>query len=229
MPLTDTQEQIERALRLICADEPIATAQEIADETPFSRVTVHENMDEILEERGDLEMREVGQAKVYYVAKHRMEELAGENVESVHNLVDVNGQASYAVVSEAEEDSDYDYQVRWYNYGLEELETYVPTDEQLGNVLGSYALDPVRIQSYNEKALHARRKESRLVGEESEENCPHCGEPYMYEEEGYYIHEMRPVEGEEWPAEDERFGEFSTKTTPSVWCHEGERETDFAE
>lgn len=94
-------------------------------------------------------------------------------------------------------------------------EWYIPDDEQI-------------------IANDHEREEIEENGELDEPLCPHCGREYEYEEGGYYIHRMKPVDGEmpEWEPMTDEFGRVigrkrGAKMTPATWCNPaGEWEHD---
>jgi hypothetical protein len=71
-------------------------------------------------------------------------------------------------------------------------------------------------------------------GELDEPLCPHCGREYEREDDGWYIHRMRPVDGEsfEWEAVYDALGrqigrKGGVRVTPAEWCTpSGKRQTD---
>lgn len=145
MELTETQEQIASAIRILCGDEPFCTIADIADYTGLAKKTVHNNIHEVMEKRGALGSRKVGQANVYYQKQSRFDDIGDDDTESIIRLFS-NSEAEYAEVRRAPETSDFDYFVRWYDWEGKELNGYHPTNEQVGRVVGAYAEEPVSIR-----------------------------------------------------------------------------------
>lgn len=141
MALTLTQEKIEGAIISICVDEPVATAQDIADFTGLTKRAVLDNVDDVLEEKGDLKTRKIGQANVFYVKKNRGQDLWTDDIDMVKNLTHIPGSAAYGTLELLPEDCEYNAEIKWYDAELDELEGYEATHEEIGAIIGAYLED----------------------------------------------------------------------------------------
>ncbi|MUW14855.1 hypothetical protein GJ633_09400 [Halorubrum sp. CBA1125] len=148
MGLTKTQDDIERAILAICRPEsPLATVEDIAENASVSDQTVRNNADAVVEQNKYIESKTVGQANIYYVKRSLADEIWNSETETLFDLQQSNGDASYAEVRDAE-DSSFDLEVRYYDREAEVIEDYVPTSEELGRIASSYGVSPVAIKFY---------------------------------------------------------------------------------
>jgi hypothetical protein len=155
MELTETHEKIETAIRSLCLKDPsIATAGDIADFTSLSKRTVQNNADDVVRHRDDIDMTSIGQANVYFIVDNETDEIWNDETESIVRL-DTNSKAAYAELRKAPTDSDFDFIVHWYDYGLDEIEHYIPTPSEIGLATGGYGSEPVSIKFYQESDLDA--------------------------------------------------------------------------
>lgn len=153
MPLSDTQREIEMAIRALCYEEnPVVTAQEIADYTPFTKRTVLNNIDAVLMEVTDIQDKSVGRSNVYFVNNNRMDEIRSEETEDIVRL-SASSDVEYAEFRCASEDSEFDYIVHWYDFRGNELEDYRPSDSEIGEASVGYHTEPVKIKFYDESVL----------------------------------------------------------------------------
>jgi hypothetical protein len=149
--LTENQQKIVSAIWDICSVEPFATAEEIAEMRSLTKQTVLNNIDEVIEARGDIQTRKVGQANVYYEKPNRMDELQDEHTEWVHKLhSNIHSTAAYAKVVQAAEGSDFDYVVEWYSHDLEQLHDYQPSANEMGQAMAGTGAEPVAIKFHDE-------------------------------------------------------------------------------
>ena len=148
MEWTETQQEIERAIRMQCTGmKPFVTADEIAEATSYSKQTVLNNVDAVIR-RSDVIMKEtVGQANVYFVKRNRMDELSdSENTIAVGRLTRTNGQAEYVTFESTNEDSRFDLEAHWYDWDVNEINGYHPNVEEIGRAAEMYGAEPYSIR-----------------------------------------------------------------------------------
>ena len=134
-------------------EKPFTTISEIADTGPFSEQTVLNNIDDVVATRDDIESRTVGQANVYYVKSNRMDEIWREDTQDTATLFDTPGQAAYVEIRNAPDSSEFDFEAHWYDNDVTEIDSYIPTDEEMGRAILSYGSDPVSIKFYDQSDL----------------------------------------------------------------------------
>ncbi|KAB1187509.1 MULTISPECIES: hypothetical protein [Haloferax] len=147
MALTPEQQKVEVAIRAICEDNKFATVEDITNRVPLSRQTVLDNVDIVVAEHNYIQSQHVGKAKVYYVTEFKLEPIRTSDTDAVIRL-ESETDADYAEVRTAPKYSEFDFEVHWYDYQLNEIENHVPTDAELGQVVGRYATKPVTIKFY---------------------------------------------------------------------------------
>ncbi|WP_416840051.1 hypothetical protein [Haloferax sp. DFSO52] len=147
MALTAEQQKIEAAIRSICEGSQFATVEDITNRLPLSRQAVLDNVDIVAAEHGYIQSQHVGEATVYYVTEFKLDPIRTTDTDAVIRL-ESDTDADYAEVRAAPNYSDFDFEVHWYDYKLNELENHVPTDVELGQVMGRYATSPVAIKFY---------------------------------------------------------------------------------
>lgn len=147
MPLTADQQKIEVAIRSICEDKQFATVEDITNRVPLSRHAVLDNVDIVAAEHNHIQSKHVGEAKVYYVTEFKLGDIRTTATDAVIRL-ESDTEADYAEVRTAPKFSEFDFEVHWYDYKLNEIETHVPTDTELGHVMSRYATSPVAIKFY---------------------------------------------------------------------------------
>ncbi|WP_410766326.1 hypothetical protein [Haloferax sp. DFSO60] len=147
MALTAEQQKIEIAIRSICEGNQFATVEDITNRVPLSRQAVLDNVDIVAAEHDYIRHQHVGEAKVYYVTEFKLDPIRTNDTDAVIRL-ESDTDADYAEVRRTPEYSDFDFEVHWYDYKLNEIEKHVPTDVELGQVMGRYATSPVTIKFY---------------------------------------------------------------------------------
>ncbi|NHN41842.1 HTH domain-containing protein [Halorubellus sp. JP-L1] len=146
MSLTESQEGIEMGIRTLCAGEPhFCTVEDIATQLDISKQTVRNNIDDVEEARDDIGVRQVGQADVYYIRTDRMEDVWTEETKSVVRL-SRDSKADYAELRRTADDSQFDYEIHWYDYKTNELESYSPSPEDVGKATEMWWSEPVAIK-----------------------------------------------------------------------------------
>jgi len=148
MEWTETQQEIERAIKTLCTGmKPFVTADEIAETTSYSKQTVLNNADAVVR-RSDVILKEtVGQANVYFVKRNRMDEVSdSESTLAVSRLSDTNGQAEYVTLDSTDENSQFDLEAHWYDWDANEIEGYHPNAEEMGRAAEMYGPDPFSIR-----------------------------------------------------------------------------------
>ncbi|WP_411964478.1 hypothetical protein [Haloferax sp. YSMS24] len=148
MALTADQQKIEVAIRAICEDTQFATVEDITNRVPLSRQAVLDNVETVAAEHDYIQHQHAGKAKVYYVTEPNLEPIRTPDTDAVVRL-ESDTDAAYAEVRTAPTYSDFDFEVHWYDFKLNEIETHVPSDVELGQVMGRYATTPVTIKFYS--------------------------------------------------------------------------------
>lgn len=150
MELTLNQQKIRNTIRSVCQEEPFATAADIADELSLSKQTVLNNIDAVVAHDPDISTRQVGQANLYYVDRNPINDIRTDETEAIVRIFTTSGPATYAELRHANESSEFDYVVHWYDHEPSELESYVPSDTEIGQAASMEATRPVAIKYYDE-------------------------------------------------------------------------------
>lgn len=146
MGLTPNQEQIESWIRSLCSSEPgFCTIEDIHEQVNLSKQTIHNNIEAVVEARDDIGVKQVGQANVYYLRTNRMDNIWREDTESVTRLFG-RTEAEYAELRRAPDESQFDFEVHWYDYKADELESYSPSPKEVGEVTMAWWSEPVAIK-----------------------------------------------------------------------------------
>lgn len=147
MALTADQQDIEVAIRAICETKQFATVEDITNHVPLSRQAVLDDVDVVADECAYVRPRQVGETTVYYVTDFKLDPIRTADTDAAIRL-ESDTEADYAEVRKAPTYSDFDFEVHWYDFRLNELENHVPTDAELGQVMGRYATTPVSLKFY---------------------------------------------------------------------------------
>ncbi|WP_231727920.1 hypothetical protein, partial [Haloferax profundi] len=115
---------------------------------PLSRQAVLDNVDIVAAERNYIEYQHVGETRVYYVTEFKLDPIRTTNTDAVVRL-ESDTDAAYAEVRTAPKYSDFDFEVHWYDFELNEIENHVPDDNELGQVMSRYATTPVTIKFHS--------------------------------------------------------------------------------
>lgn len=143
MGLSENQEKVEMGIRTLCANEPhFCTVEDIANQLGLAKQTVRNNIDEVVAARDDIGVRQVGQADVYYIRTDRMADIWTDKTESVTRLPR-DSNAEYAEMRRAPDESQFDFEVHWYDYRTNELESYSPSPQDVGEATMAWWSEPV--------------------------------------------------------------------------------------
>lgn len=151
MGLTETQELIKGVIETGCAGwDPFMTVADIAEAADLSEQAVRNNAGAVVEQVGKIESRQVGQANVYFLKTNRMDELKDDDTVAVGQISNPETDASYYVVRESPDGSEFDLIASWYDHLAEELGGHYPSDTEIGAVARGFATDAVSIRYYQE-------------------------------------------------------------------------------
>lgn len=154
MPLNETQTEIQSAIESVSRFHGVASVEDIAEQTGLSKQTVRNHIGTVLEENPAIKEREIGQARVFYMAQNRVHELFVQREPTTAARLTTKGQAVYATLEEASEESEFDLIAHWFDSDLKELEDYVPQDEEIGEMAGGFGNVPVAIEWYRSSAMN---------------------------------------------------------------------------
>jgi hypothetical protein len=154
MGLSETQEKIAGQIRMLSTGErPFTTAAEIADHASYSKRTVLNNIDAVIEEHDDIGVETVGQANVYFVRQDRMDDIWQDGTRDILRLFGTHGKAEYVELRDAPKDSDFELIAYWYDAEAVELPGYWPNNAELGEAAGVYASEPITIKYHDPRAV----------------------------------------------------------------------------
>jgi len=155
MGLTDTQQEIATAIKTVTTGwSPVATVSDIAEQTGLSEQAVRNNIDEVVENVTRIGHRKVGQTSVYFEKTNLMAEIEeDEPTLGTFNLTSTRGQAGYAAVRPAEEDSDFDLVIHWYDWNANRYDSYQPTMDEVSRIAEAYGPEPVAIKFWDPAEL----------------------------------------------------------------------------
>jgi hypothetical protein len=161
MALTTAQEKIVDAIYEITDLQPFCTPSEIADHLDISPNAVRNQIDDVVDERADIELRRVGQGITLYPRPSYVEEIAErENVKFVGELPASFGAAYYSL-NEPPEDSEFDFLAVWYDSRGNVKDDYVPEPEEIGEVAEWFAHEPVAVRYCTKLAREKAELEAR--------------------------------------------------------------------
>jgi hypothetical protein len=160
METSETQREIEQAIRILCDDTwPFATASDIAESTTLTKKTVLNNIDAVRRRNPEIKARTVGQANVYYVDNNKLDEIVGDETYDAREIAQFDGLAVYVEIRPAPENSVYDLEAHWYDSDANEIEGYYPSVEEMGLAVDLVVPSPDSIRMYDPDKIESEQVE----------------------------------------------------------------------